>query len=120
MFFNLRTLPVIALGLTALSLATPTRRAPALEVSLSGEWLTSLMLTPILRDGVYSAPKSIESLDHAKVVATVTNTGSESVKILKYGTILDHSMPTKSFTITKGGKEVAFQGIKVWNLTVYN
>lgn len=60
-----------------------------------------------------SAPKSVDSVVGAKIVASVTNTGSESVKILKYGTVLDANTPTKSFTITKGGKEVAFEGIKV-------
>lgn len=43
----------------------------------------------------------------------MTNTGSESVKVLKYGTVLDAGMPTKSFKITKDGAEAKFTGIKV-------
>jgi deuterolysin len=49
-----------------------------------------------------------------RLTASVTNTGSDSVSVLKYGTVLD-SLPTKSFTVTKDGEVVGFQGIKVGN-----
>jgi hypothetical protein len=43
MFVSLRTLSVAAIGLGVLSFATPTRRAPTLEVSLSGRrWIQFL------------------------------------------------------------------------------
>ena len=48
-----------------------------------------------------------------KVTAAVTNTGSEALKILKYGTILDGDLPTRSFTISKDGVEADFTGIKL-------
>ncbi|KAI0337151.1 Metalloprotease [Trametopsis cervina] len=79
---------------TALSFATPAKRAPALEVSLS-------------------APSSVVSIDDIKVTAAVTNTGSEAVKVLKYGTILDGHLPTRSFAVSKDGADVGFTGIKL-------
>jgi deuterolysin len=47
------------------------------------------------------------------VTASVTNTGSEAVKVLNFGTILDAGRPSQSFTIAKNGKEAQFTGIKV-------
>jgi len=93
MFVSLRTLCAATIGLGALSFATPTRRAPTLEVSLS-------------------APASVHSIDDIKVSASVTNTGSEDVKVLSYGTILDSGRPSKSFQVSKDGSEVQFTGIK--------
>jgi deuterolysin len=61
----------------------------------------------------FSAPKSVYSVDDVKVTVSVTNTGSEAVKVLKYGTALDSELPTKSFVVTKDGKEASFGGIKV-------
>lgn len=55
---------------------------------------------------------NVHSVDDLVFTAHVTNTGPETVKILKYGTILD-SLPTRSFTVTKNGTDVAFTGVKV-------
>ncbi|TRM67414.1 Deuterolysin metalloprotease family-domain-containing protein [Schizophyllum amplum] len=58
------------------------------------------------------APSSVASLDELSLTATVTNTNSEDVKILKYGTVLD-SLPTRSFFVSKDDAEVPFAGVKV-------
>ncbi|KAL1746268.1 Deuterolysin metalloprotease family-domain-containing protein [Schizophyllum fasciatum] len=58
------------------------------------------------------APESIASLDDLKLTTTVTNTNSEDVKILKYGTLLDQ-LPTRSFVVKKGNSAVDFAGVKV-------
>ncbi|KIY66958.1 zincin [Cylindrobasidium torrendii FP15055 ss-10] len=76
------------------ALATPTKRFDGLSVELTS-----------------SAGKSLDSVSGLKVTAAVTNNNSEDVKILKYGTVLDN-LPTRSFAVTKDGKDVAFSGIK--------
>ncbi|EIW62196.1 Metalloprotease [Trametes versicolor FP-101664 SS1] len=78
----------------ALSLATPAKRAPALEVSLT-------------------APANVNSIDDIKVTAAVTNTGSEDLKVLKYGTVLDSEIPTRSFTVSRDGVTADFTGVKL-------
>ncbi|KAH9887669.1 Metalloprotease [Cubamyces lactineus] len=86
---------LITLGITAaLSLATPAKRAPALEVSLT-------------------APTDVHSIDDIKVTAAVTNTGSEALKVIKYGTVLDSDLPTRSFKVSKDGVAADFTGIKL-------
>ncbi|KAK0230165.1 Metalloprotease [Armillaria fumosa] len=56
------------------------------------------------------------SVDSADLVltASVTNTGSQDVKVLKYGTILD-ALPTRSFVVTNDDtqSEVPFTGVKL-------
>ncbi len=91
MFFR----PLVALSLLGVALASPFRRAENLKVSVAGP------------------SGAVDSIDDLKFTASVTNTGSEAVKILKYGTILDGKLPTRSFTVTKDGKEVTFTGVKV-------
>jgi len=56
---------------------------------------------------------SVGSIADLTFVASVTNTGSEAVKILKFNTILDEKLPTKSFVVTKDGEAVKFTGAKV-------
>lgn len=89
-------LPFVALGFTSAVLAGPYKRFDGITVDLKGP------------------SGSVSSVDDLKFTASVTNTGSEAVKILKYGTILDAKLPTKSFTVTKDGAAVPFTGIKVW------
>ncbi|KXN89006.1 Penicillolysin [Leucoagaricus sp. SymC.cos] len=91
MFFR----PLVALSLFGIALATPFKRADDLIVS------------------VKAPSESVSSIDDLKFTATVTNNGAETVKILKYGTILDNKLPTRSFRVTKGGEEVQFTGIKM-------
>ncbi|KAI0368404.1 Metalloprotease [Pilatotrama ljubarskyi] len=89
------SLALVTLGITAaLSFATPAKRAPALEVSLT-------------------APTEVHSIDDIKVTAAVTNTGSEALKVLKFGTVLDSDLPTRSFTVSKDGVAADFTGIKL-------
>ncbi|KAK0449800.1 Metalloprotease [Desarmillaria tabescens] len=93
MFASLFTL---GLALTGASVfATPLKRADGLTVSLSGP------------------TTNVTSLEELKFTASITNTGAQAVKILKYGTILDDGLPTRSFTITKDGTTVPFTGIKI-------
>lgn len=87
--------PLVALSLFGTALATPFKRADSLTVSVTGP------------------SGSVSSIDDLKFTASVTNNGAEPVKILKYGTILDDKLPTRSFTVTKDGQEVNFTGIKV-------
>ncbi|KAK0441495.1 uncharacterized protein EV420DRAFT_1215315, partial [Desarmillaria tabescens] len=49
---------------------------------------------------------NVTTVDDLNFTATVANTGSESVKILKCGKILDNILPTRSFTVTKDGETV--------------
>ncbi|KAL0581664.1 hypothetical protein V5O48_000365 [Marasmius crinis-equi] len=84
----------VALVLAGAALAGPMKRDGALTVELSG-------------------PSNAASVDELKFSATVKNSGSEAVKILKYNTILD-ALPTRSFKVTKDGEEVPFTGIKAF------
>jgi deuterolysin len=90
--------PLVALSLFGIALASPFKRSDTLVVSVSGP------------------SESVNSIDDLKFTASVTNNGAETVKILKYGTILDDKLPTMSFKITKGGEEVKFTGIRVGSL----
>ncbi|TRM67412.1 Deuterolysin metalloprotease family-domain-containing protein [Schizophyllum amplum] len=85
-------LSLVALGLAGSALAGPLKRFDGLTVDVT-------------------APSSAASLDDLKLTATVTNTNSEDVKILKYGTVLD-KLPTRSFTVTKGDAAIDFTGVK--------
>jgi deuterolysin len=44
--------------------------------------------------------------------ATVTNPTSEDIKFVRFGSVLD-TLPTRSFKVTKDGKEVTFAGMRV-------
>lgn len=85
-------LPFFTLGLASAALATPLKRAQALTVTIA-------------------APStSVASINDLTLTAVVKNAGTEDLKILKYGTVLDQ-LPTRSFTVTKDGEKVAFQGV---------
>lgn len=79
---------------------------------------TSSFASPLLKraEGLkvsVTAPSdTVSSVDDLVLTAAITNAGSEEVKILKYGTILD-ALPTRSFTITKDDAAVEFVGVKV-------
>lgn len=88
-------LSLLALSFASSVLATPYRRFDGITVELSGP------------------SGSVSSIDDLKLTASVTNTGSEAVKILRFGTVLDEKLPTKSFTVTKDGAVVPFTGVKV-------
>lgn len=81
-------------SLALLANASPLKRASSLSVSVSG-------------------PSEVTSLDNLVLTATVTNSGDETVKMLKYGTVLDDQLPTRSFKASKNGTAVDFTGIKV-------
>ncbi|KAF9262350.1 zincin [Marasmius fiardii PR-910] len=83
----------VALALASFALAGPMKRSGSLIVSLS-------------------SPSTVEHVDQLKFTATVKNTGTETVKVLKYNSIMDDKLPTRSFTVTKNGVVVPFIGIK--------
>ncbi|KAF6748969.1 Metalloprotease [Ephemerocybe angulata] len=69
---------------------------------------------PSLKVEVSSTSVRVASVQDLKIAASVTNTGAEAVKLLKYGTVLDDKLPTRSFAVSsKDGKAVPFTGIKV-------
>jgi len=88
-------LSFVALVLANTAAAGPLKRYNGLSVSLTGP------------------AADVSSLDELKFSASVTNNGAEDIKVLKYGTILDSELPTRSFTVTKEGAEIAFTGIRV-------
>ncbi|KAI1815911.1 neutral protease 2-like protein [Poronia punctata] len=54
----------------------------------------------------------IKQVGNSGLKATITNTGSEDLKVLKTGTILD-SAPVEKVHVFKGESKVGFQGIKL-------
>ncbi|KAK0438730.1 uncharacterized protein EV420DRAFT_1486610 [Desarmillaria tabescens] len=86
---------LITLGVTPSGFVSQYKRDGGLTISLSG---------PVT---------NVTTVDDLKFIATVANTGSESVKILKYGKIVDNILPIRSFTVTKDGETVPFTGIKL-------
>jgi deuterolysin len=56
----------------------------------------------------------VGSIEDIKITAFITNTGSEAVRVLNYGTVLDANHPSQSFTIFKDGRETPFTGVKVY------
>ncbi|KAJ7163521.1 hypothetical protein C8R43DRAFT_1086367 [Mycena crocata] len=46
-----------------------------------------------------SAASSVNPVAYLTLTAAITNNGAEDIKVLKYGTILDADMPTRSFTV---------------------
>ncbi|KAK0443943.1 Deuterolysin metalloprotease family-domain-containing protein [Desarmillaria tabescens] len=85
-----------ALSFASVALASPHhKRAGELVVELSGP------------------SGSVNSADLV-LTASITNTGSEDVKVLKYGTILD-DLPTRSFVVTNDAtqSQVPFTGVKL-------
>ncbi|KAK0438721.1 Metalloprotease [Desarmillaria tabescens] len=85
---------LLTLSLTLSAFASPYKRDTSLSVSMSGP------------------ASDITSIDDLKFTATVANTGSESLKVFKYGMILDDILPTHSFNVTKDGEIVLFTGVK--------
>ena len=59
-------------------------------------------------------PQSVDSVEHLKIVATVTNTGDETLKVLNdpHGPL--NKLPTDTFVITDTtGAQPSFTGIKL-------
>ncbi|KAK7042024.1 hypothetical protein R3P38DRAFT_3178597 [Favolaschia claudopus] len=87
--------PFLTLALASAAVASPNKRTDSLSVELS------------------AAANSFNSVTDLVLTATVSNNGAQSIKVLKYGTILDGDLPTRSFTVTRDDKEVDFTGIKI-------
>ncbi|KAF8890047.1 hypothetical protein CPB85DRAFT_1377940 [Mucidula mucida] len=86
---------LVVFGFVASAFASPLKRFDGLTVTLSGP------------------ATNVSSIADLKFTATVTNSGTDDAKILKYGTILDDTLPTRSFTVTKDGETVPFTGVKI-------
>ncbi|KAI5889373.1 zincin [Schizophyllum commune H4-8] len=56
---------------------------------------------------------NVSSFDALQLRAIVTNTGTQTLRLLKYQTVLDTDLPTNSFRVTKGEEEVPFIGIRL-------
>ena len=92
----MHSLSLVILGVTTIgAYSNPTLRAGDLDVFLS---------TPT---------DKVTSVSDLRVVATVKNIGGEDLKILKFGTVLDNELPTRSFIVSKDGKEAPFTGVMV-------
>jgi peptidyl-Lys metalloendopeptidase len=62
----------------------------------------------------YAGPASIKDVENLKVTATITNTGSETLKILDDPRSLISTRPVNKFSITDAkGTRPSFTGIKV-------
>ena len=48
-----------------------------------------------------------------RIVSTVKNVGDKNLKVVKLGTVLDNERYTRSFIVTKDGKQVPFTGVEV-------
>jgi len=61
-----------------------------------------------------SGPKAVDSVEHLKIVATVTNTGDETLKVLNDPRGPLNKLPTDTFVITDTtGAQPSFTGIKL-------
>ncbi|KAJ6572624.1 Deuterolysin metalloprotease family-domain-containing protein [Mycena sp. CBHHK59/15] len=91
MFFS----RLFTLSFTAVVLAGPFKRSNGISVQLTGP------------------SSSVHSISDLTLTAVVTNTGAEDIKVLKYATVLDAELPTRSFTVTRNGTVVPFVGVKL-------
>lgn len=86
---------LISLSIALIASAISVAAAPGLSLTLAG-------------------PGAVDGVQNLKVVATVTNTGTDSLKLLKDPRSLLRGTPTHSFTITNvNGTSPAFTGIMV-------
>ncbi|KAF7326176.1 Neutral protease 2 [Mycena kentingensis (nom. inval.)] len=61
-----------------------------------------------------ASPEVASLADSVILTAEITNNNAEDIKILKYATILDGSLPTRSFVVTdSAGATVPFVGVKL-------
>ena len=86
---------LLTFALAGVALAGPLKRFDGLTVSVAGP------------------ATNVSSIADLKFTASVTNTGADDLKVLKYGTVLDDKLPTRSFVVTKDGEAVTFTGVKV-------
>ncbi|KAJ6596614.1 hypothetical protein B0H10DRAFT_1827991 [Mycena sp. CBHHK59/15] len=91
MFFS----RLFTLSFAAVVLAGPFKRSNGISVQLTGP------------------SSSVHSISDLTLTAVVTNTGAEYIKVLKYATVLDAELPTRSFTVTRNGTVVPFVGVKL-------
>ena len=61
-----------------------------------------------------SGPEAVDSVEQLKIVATVTNTGDETLKVLNDPHGLLNKLPADTFVITNAkGPQLSFTGIKL-------
>ncbi|KAF8962979.1 hypothetical protein BDZ97DRAFT_1905037 [Flammula alnicola] len=79
--------------------------------------LTSLAVVVLATRSIsleVTGPPSVASVEHLKVIATITNTGDETVKVLNDPRGPLSKLPTDTFAITDAtGAQPSFTGIKV-------
>ncbi|KAL7281891.1 hypothetical protein ACG7TL_003357 [Trametes sanguinea] len=84
---------IVLLVLASFSSAVPAQSTPRIEF--------------------HTGPTHVQSVDEVVVTAAVTNKGTEAMKVLKYGGVLDNRYPSQAFTVTKNGKEADFTGARL-------
>lgn len=104
MFLTPLLSPLLTLTLTLSAFATPTKRPPTSGLVVS----------------ITSNTPSIDSIADLILTAKVTNTSPKDVKVIKYATVLDDTRPTRSFRVTKGGKDVEFVGVQVRSRSLHS
>ena len=61
-----------------------------------------------------TGPEAVSSVEHLKIIATVTNTGEETLKVLNDPRGPLEDLPTDTFVITDAtGAQPSFTGIKM-------
>ncbi|KAJ7608630.1 hypothetical protein DFH06DRAFT_1017540 [Mycena polygramma] len=51
---------------------------------------------------------AVHSIADLTITAAVTNVGAHDIMVLKYGTVLDAGLQTRSFTVTRNGSTIPF------------
>ena len=86
----------------------------ALYLAIIGAYAKPMVRTATgLEISLSTLPGKVKFVSKLRVVATVKNIRDEDLKVPKLGTVLDNEHPTRSFFVTKDGKQVPFTGIEV-------
>ena len=97
----------IALTVLAVSISA----TQSLSVKLTGMFQVFFCVCILISA---SGPEAVDSVEHLKIVATVTNTGDETLKVLNDPRRPLNKLPTDTFVITDAtGAQPSFTGIKV-------
>ena len=86
----------------------------ALYLAIIGAYAKPMVRTATgLEISLSTPPGKVKFVSKLRVVATVKNIRDEDLKVPKLGTVLDNEHPTRSFFVTKDGKQVPFTGVEV-------
>jgi len=105
-----KSLRAVFLALTALAVSISATQS--LSVKITGILWVSIPIICMLI--TFPGPDAVDSVEHLKIVATVTNTGDETLKVLNdpHGPL--NKLPTDTFVITDAkGSQPSFIGINL-------